>query len=132
MDKLYIYILAFLLFPLIDMVYLNGIAAKMYGDAIQRIQGSPMRLKIGYAVASYLFLCFGMYYFLLRDLDSRKKWFPQIIRAFLFGLVIYGVYETTNAAIIDGWTLDLVLVDTLWGGILYASVIGVLLWIGGA
>jgi uncharacterized membrane protein len=109
------------------MIYLNGVAVHMYGNAIKKIQGSPMKLNVGYAIASYVFLCLGMYLFLLRDLDIRKNWGPQIMKAFLFGLIVYGVYETTNAAIIKDWTIDLVLVDTLWGGILYATVIAIVL-----
>ena len=40
--------------------------------------------------------------------------------AFLLGLVIYGVYEGTNYAIIDGWKPWAVALDTIWGGILFA------------
>jgi uncharacterized membrane protein len=99
----------------------------MYGTAIENIQGSPMTIRFTYVIASYLFLMFGMYYFLLRDINVNAKWSPQILRAFLFGIVVYGVYETTNAAILSKWTLDLVVIDTLWGGILYATVIGIVL-----
>ena len=36
----------------------------------------------------------------------------------VLGLVIYGVYETTNYAIFKNWTLSTVLLDTAWGAIL--------------
>jgi uncharacterized membrane protein len=44
----------------------------------------------------------------------------SIIEAFLLGLVIYGVYETTNYALLEKWSLKTVIIDTLWGGILFA------------
>ena len=42
------------------------------------------------------------------------------IDAFVLGLVIYGVYEGTNYAILKKWPLKIVIMDTLWGGILFA------------
>lgn len=115
-------------FPLVDSIYLNNVAVDMYGKAIKNIQGSPMKLNIWGALGSYFFLSIGLYYFLLKDLDHRKSWFDQIVRAFIFGIVVYGVYETTNAAIISGWTWDLVIVDTLWGGILYSIIMAIALY----
>jgi uncharacterized membrane protein len=40
--------------------------------------------------------------------------------AFILGIVIYGVYETTNYAIFDKWNIQALTLDTLWGGILFA------------
>ena len=40
--------------------------------------------------------------------------------AFLLGIVIYGVYESTNYAILKNWNIKAVALDTLWGGILFA------------
>ena len=45
----------------------------------------------------------------------------SINEAFLLGLVIYGVYETTNYALFKNWSLATVFIDTLWGGVLFAS-----------
>jgi uncharacterized membrane protein len=40
--------------------------------------------------------------------------------AFLFGLVIYGVYETTSYTIFKKWSPTLATIDTIWGGVLMA------------
>jgi uncharacterized membrane protein len=40
--------------------------------------------------------------------------------AFIFGVVIYGVYETTNYALFNKWRMTAVILDTLWGGSLFA------------
>ena len=40
--------------------------------------------------------------------------------AFILGVVIYGVYETTNYALFDKWSLKAVILDTIWGGSLFA------------
>jgi uncharacterized membrane protein len=41
--------------------------------------------------------------------------------AFLLGICVYGVYETTNYAILDKWSKTSVIIDTLWGGILFSG-----------
>ena len=44
-----------------------------------------------------------------------------VIDAFLLGIVIYGVYDATNMATIAKWTWKTVIMDTLWGGVLFAT-----------
>lgn len=38
-----------------------------------------------------------------------------------FGLVAYGIYDLTNLAILEKWTLRVTIVDMLWGGVLCAA-----------
>ena len=45
----------------------------------------------------------------------------SVSEAFLLGIVIYGVYETTNYALFKNWSILSVIIDTLWGGLLFAS-----------
>ena len=35
-------------------------------------------------------------------------------------LCIYAVYELTNYTLLEKWTLKTVIIDTLWGGVLFA------------
>ena len=65
------------------------------------------------AAICYVFLIFGINYFII---NPRKS----VYDAFLFGIVIYGVFETTNYAILKNWSIFSVLLDTLWGGVLFA------------
>jgi uncharacterized membrane protein len=55
----------------------------------------------------------GLFYFILKNKRPVQD-------AFLLGLVIYGVYETTTYALLKNWNFATVMVDTLWGGILLA------------
>ena len=55
----------------------------------------------------------GLNYFIIKPKRS-------ISDAFLLGLVIYGTYETTNWAIFTKWSIQTVIIDTLWGGTLFA------------
>ena len=96
---------------LIDMIYISNISKK-YGNMIQSIQGSPMKTKMVSAVICYLFLAFGVYYFIIKD--SKKS-----LDAFFLGVVIYGVYNSTAHALLDKFDTKIAITDTIWGGILF-------------
>jgi uncharacterized membrane protein len=56
-----------------------------------------------------------MYYFIIKP----KRGFME---AFLLGIGVYTVYETTNYALFKNWPLQMVIMDILWGGILFVLV----------
>lgn len=85
----------------------------MFSKQILEIQGSPLVMDFFAAILCYIFLAFGLYYFVLREKKS-------ILDAFLLGIVIYAVYETTTKALLKKWSYKIVILDTLWGGILFA------------
>lgn len=97
---------------LIDFIYLQLIKS-YFANQIKIIQGSIMQINLLGAFICYLFLVLGINYFIL---SSSKSVFD----AFLLGLIIYGVFETTNKALFSKWDWKTVFIDTLWGGILFA------------
>ena len=37
----------------------------------------------------------------------------------LFGIILYGVYDFTAAAVLKNWDIKLAIKDILWGGFVY-------------
>jgi uncharacterized membrane protein len=101
-----------IVFISIDFVYLNLIK-DYFQKQIQIVQGSQPKMNFLGAALCYIFLITGINYFIIKPHKSVKE-------AFLLGIVIYGVYETTNYALFKNWWLTTVFLDTLWGGILFA------------
>jgi uncharacterized membrane protein len=102
-----------IVFLILDAIYLN-LTSSFTQKHIRMIQGSTISMNIYAAILCYVFLIAGLNYFIIEQNKS-------IMDAFLFGIVIYGVYETTNWAIFKLWPPFLVLIDTLWGGVLFAT-----------
>ena len=117
MFDFYILITAIVL-VLIDFIYLSLIS-KYYQNQIKKVQGTPMKVNYLGAAICYVFLVIGLYYFIIKPHKSMQD-------AFLFGLVVYGVYETTNYALFSNWSIITVFIDTLWGGILFALTTGII------
>lgn len=101
-----------ILFVSIDSLYLQFIQ-NYFSNQINLIQGSPIKLNYLATILCYIFLIFGLNYFII----NRNR---SVQDAFLLGLIIYGVYETTSKALFSKWSWLTVLIDTLWGGILFA------------
>ena len=97
---------------LIDFIYLNLIGG-YFKNQVKKVQGTPLSVNYLGAAVCYVFLVVGLYYFIIKPHKSTSD-------AFLFGLVIYGVYETTNYALLKNWSIFTVFIDTLWGGLLFA------------
>jgi uncharacterized membrane protein len=81
---------------------------------LKSIQKAEVTVNIMSALMCYILLVSGLYYFIIKNSASIKD-------AFLLGVLIYGVYETTNYAFFKDWSLLLVILDTLWGGILFST-----------
>jgi len=97
----------------IDFVYLN-VMKGYFNNQIKSIQGSDLKINyLGVAIC-YIFLIVGINYFIIKPRKSVSD-------AFLLGIIIYGVYETTNYALLKNWSILTVIIDTLWGGLLFAS-----------
>ena len=79
---------------------------------IIQVQRVSIQMKPIGILFCYLFLFTGLYYFILREKRTP-------LEAFLLGLVIYGVYETTTYSVLKNWKFTTVVIDTLWGGILF-------------
>ena len=79
---------------------------------IRSVQGKPPKVRVLGALICYIALT-GILY------SSRKLNYKD---TFLLGLGIYAVYEGTNYAIFQAWPLQMVILDTLWGGTLFVLV----------
>ena len=112
MFNLKLLIISAIIFIVMDSIYLYLIK-NYFANQVKIVQGSPMKLNIIATLICYVILIFGINYFIIRPDRSVKD-------AFLLGLLIYGVFETTNMALFTKWAWITVIMDTLWGGILFA------------
>ena len=101
-----------IVFVTIDFFYLN-LMKSYFANQIKKIQNKTMTINVLGVLLCYIFLIFGINYFIIKPKRS-------VADAFLLGLIIYGVYETTNLATFSDWSLFMVVMDTLWGGVLFA------------
>lgn len=106
-------IIVTIIFILLDAIYLN-FTRFITVPMIEKIQHSPININLFSLIMVYIFDIFVLYYFIIYKNLS-------LFEAFLLGICIYGIYEFTNKSIFTKWNYPLVIIDTLWGGILFLS-----------
>jgi uncharacterized membrane protein len=99
---------------------------KKYQDQVQQIQNDKMVVRPLFAVLAYLLMIVGLNVFVLPRIRKGYELQDSIKYGFLFGIVLYGVYDFTIAAVLKDWNISLAVTDVLWGGIVYflAAYIG--------
>ncbi len=103
--------LAFLIFILLDASWLYT-TSKWFHNQIIDVQRVVMKMDMLAAVLCYLVLFAALYWFILRPHKSP-------LEAGFLGIFAYAVYELTNKATFKKWRWSTVIVDSLWGGILF-------------
>ena len=103
----------------LDTLWLGLAARKLY----RRQLGDRLRARPQWAVAAAVYALYaaGLVYFVLSWSVTLGE---AILNGAFFGLVVYGLYNLTNAASLRDWPWLLVLVDVTWGAVLTGLVSG--------
>ena len=110
-------LLTAIIFVVLDGLYLNLIK-DYFNKQIKAIQGSDIKADFIAVGITYVFLIFGINYFIIQKNRSVKD-------AALLGLVIYAVYEFTNLSLFKNWTYLTAFIDTIWGAVLFGLTTGI-------
>lgn len=97
---------------LLDGAYIT-LNQRAFENQVASVQRVILQVNLVGAIICYFFLIFGLNYFII----SKKK---SLLDAFLFGLIIYAVYDSTNYALFKQWKPLLAIMDGIWGGVLFA------------
>ena len=97
----------------LDFLYLS-LTSSWVIPVYRTIQGSPIQIRYSAALVCYLILIAGLYYFIIREKKSPKE-------AFLLGVFVYGVYDTTVLSIFSKYSPWIAGMDMVWGGVLFGT-----------
>ena len=113
MKEIKIIIILGIILLVLDSIYIT-ITKNIFSKMIQNIQHEKMVINLYGAIACYMLLIFGLYYFIIKNKCS-------LLDAFLFGFIIYGVFDSTSYALFSKWSLKIALMDAIWGGVLMTT-----------
>lgn len=111
-------IVAALIFGVMDAVWLKVIVRSLYKSQA----GILLRPQPNWWMTAcvYLLMIAGFVWFVFPQVQMTRSILQALQYGARFGVILYGVYECTNYAALAEWPLQLVVIDTLWGGLLYA------------
>lgn len=120
MKKTLIAYAAALLFLLVaDLIWLGLLMPQQYQVWIGPLMREQALLLP--AAAFYLLYPVGVVVFAVLPALERQDWKHSAALGALLGLLAYGTYDLSNLATLQGWPLQLTLVDMLWGTVLSAA-----------
>ncbi len=113
MKYLYVYILTFLVFLLIDFIWLNFVAKNLYASKIGHLLAENPKLIP--AIIFYVVFVVGIIVFTVLPGYEAKNILKTIMLGALFGFLAYSTYDLTNLATMKNWPLSVTLIDIAWG-----------------
>lgn len=117
------FVITYVIFFLIDIVWLALIAPKFYNAQI----GHLMSEKVNWAAALVFYLIYiaAVLFFVVNPalLDGSVK--VAVIRGALLGFAMYATYDLTNLATLKDWPMLVTVVDLVWGTFITATTGGI-------
>ncbi len=111
---------------ILDIVWIGFLSQGIYKEqlfAMLRLKADQNLDPILWpALMVYLLLPLGICAFVLPKFGPEDSLIVIAGWGFLFGLIVYGVYDFTNYSLLKDWTLKITLVDWVWGGVLCSAV----------
>jgi uncharacterized membrane protein len=127
----------FVLLIIIDYIWIGLLFSDHYRVLYSEIQNQELRIRFPSVLIVYLFLTLLIVVFVIPNIEKEARFqislnqnnqngelqTNQIIKISakyggLLGLAVYAVYNFTNHAVFEYYSLEATLIDTIWGGFL--------------
>ncbi len=112
------------IFLMLDLLWLGVIMKGFYDNELgelARRHGEAFAPRWGAAILVYLLIPGGIVLFVRPILGAQSTILDALTWGAIFGLVVYGVYDLTNLAVLERWTILMTVADILWGAALCAA-----------
>lgn len=109
MKSLLVLIITVLALDFIGLTYLFN---DVWNNQILLIQSKKLKVNPYGAIFSYIFLIMGLIIFVKPLVKNNRD---CVKYGALYGLVVYGVFDMTNLAILEDYKVSTALIDISWG-----------------
>jgi len=110
------FIVTFIVFILVDLIWLGLIAKNLYSKHLGFIMSDKVNWPA--AILFYFIFIIGLLVFVITPAKSVGH--ALLLGAF-FGFVTYATYDLTNLATLKDWPIIITVIDLIWGTVLAAS-----------
>ena len=104
------------IFLFIDIIWLSQSVNYLYSPHIgDLLRETPLILP---AILFYLIYPLGVTILVIVPKLDNGSLRSILFNGLVLGVVAYGTYNLTNMAALKGWSVNVVIVDMIWGGVL--------------
>jgi uncharacterized membrane protein len=120
------FLIAFFSFVVLDFIWL-GLVMKNFNmkmlSEIGRFKNGQFDLLFLPALATYLLMAVAIVVFVVPKISgAESSFFDVVLYGGLMGLVVYGVFDLTNLAILKNYPVLFVVMDMSWGLFVFIAV----------
>lgn len=131
----YIYTIIYIF--ILEFIWIYLINSNNYVFITEVIQKKKFELNIKYTIIVYIILLASIFILAIpftsskiKKKDSTKKSiFKSLFYGGIVGFFIYGIYNFTSLSIYKDYSLNIAIMDTLWGVFLYSTSVTLYLFI---
>jgi len=116
MNVLFLYLATAAIFLVVDVIGLKLFIKPVFEQHVGHLFAEDFRM--GAAGLFYLGYVAGIVWFVSMPAMRAEAPMMALASGVALGLLAYGTYEFTNYATLKDWTMQQVVMDTLWGGAL--------------
>ena len=106
----------------IDFMWIQLVMKDQYNKMIPDIQNDSMIVRILPTLLAYVTIILSILLFALPRISRESRIKDSLLYGGFLGVLMYGMFSFTNYAIISKWNMKVVLLDVMWGFILYSVV----------
>ena len=110
-------------FLIIDAAWIGLAGLKLYESQIGQLLAEKPNMLV--AALFYLAYAAGSIKLVVSSAESIKQ---TLFNGAILGAMAYGTYAVTNYAMLEGWTRQLFIIDTLWGALITSISSAVAYW----
>lgn len=100
----------------LDILWIYYFMGPRYHKLVLNIQSEKMKVNIYSGFFAYIFMVYLL-------LEVVLKYKMTLKEGFIFGFMVYGIYDLTCGAIFKKWDFQLAIIDMIWGGFVYMASI---------
>ena len=128
MNKVLLYIIIIIITLIIDFIWIYS-NRNNYNLQIKKVQGFNLELNFIGAILSYICVIAGLFLFsfplILNEYEKNKKqslFLLSLRYGGCLGLIMYGIFNTTNIGLFKNYDSRIAIMDTLWGSFLFTLI----------
>ncbi|MDE8342295.1 MAG: DUF2177 family protein [Acidocella sp.] len=119
------YLTSLIVMGIMDGCWLSFTTSRLYRPGIGHLMTD--KPVVWAAVLFYLLYAAGVTYLITLPALAGSSFGAAVTRGAVFGLVAYGTYDLTSLAILQGWPVNVAVLDMIWGAIITGVTAGLAL-----
>lgn len=123
------YLIALVIFSVIDLIWLLFIAKNLYREKIGHLMADKANFPA--ALIFYLLFIAAMVFFVITPALEKQSLLYALAAGAFFGLASYATYDLTNLATLKDWPVSITVIDLIWGSFITSSTCTATVWISG-